>query len=299
MPSFKLNFFVQHGRDLEPQLNVGGSTLGKLDIASTAARAVLTAELGSIAPDTLEVNGYMPVVRVDVEAEDEAQALLVGFHQATLCLAPYSLIAPEGEGIDLTRRRPVVLPHALLVDEEAEPPTVTFRYQQGPSLVRFHVGEETVTRTQSFNNSVIRRIATLYPQSLLKAYAEQCPLALRIARAVYWYSQAEAQPETTMAFVCYWIGLEALTLPSSTSPGKKKALVRRMVPLSSLHHSGNDWTALVEDLWDMRSDIVHEGFGAPQIEVLPVITASEINTVKYLFSLRCSTPSNNTTEEFR
>ncbi len=282
MPTFRIAFLVQNGRELDPQLDFRGCTLAKLDIASPGARAELREELGSIDPEGLEVDGYIPTVPVDIEAEDEQQALLAGFHQATLSLAPYSLIVPEKEMIDFSRHSPVVLPRALLLDTDAEPPTGAFRYQHGPSLARFNVGEETVSRTKSFNDAVVRRIAALYPESLLKADEERCSLALRIARAVHWYSQGEAESEPVMAFVCYWIGLEALALKSSTSASKRKTLVNRMALLAR-RHGGGEWAKMIGELWDKRSDIVHEGFGATQTGLVPEITASDLNEVKYLF----------------
>ena len=191
MPRYKLAFLVQPARELAPQLDFRGFALAKMEAASDNARAQLADQLDSVEPESLEVNGFIPVVLVEVEAGDEERALLAGFHQAALAVAPYSLIVPVQEMIDFSRKRPVVIPHALLIDDAADPPTVAFRYQEGPRLLRLNVGGESVARVQNFNNDVVRRIAELYPQSLLRAGDERSPLALRIARAVHWYSQAE------------------------------------------------------------------------------------------------------------
>ncbi|MCK9487663.1 MAG: HEPN domain-containing protein [Dehalococcoidia bacterium] len=283
MPRFHYAFLIENPRELDPQLDFQGATLARVEVASEPARARLEEELGSIPLHTVEVDGHMFAVMVEVETEDENEAPLIGFHQAALSLAPYSLIVTEREMMDFSRHRPEVLPHYLLIDHEANPPTVDFRYQHGASLLRLNVGDESVARVKRFNDEVVRRIAVLYPPSLLRVGEERCPLALRIARAAHWYSEAEGQTDATMAFVCYWIGLEALVLKSSTSSGKRQSLVSRLSALGRVHDAHSDWGEGVGDLWDKRSDVVHEGAGAAHFGVLPDIGAGDLNDVKYLF----------------
>lgn len=283
MPTFNFAFLIQHPRELDPQLDFQRVTLARVNVSSERARAQLKEELGSIPLQTVEVDGHMLAVMVEVEEADEDRAPLTAFHQAALSLAPYSLIVPEREMMDFSRDRPEVLPHYLLIDHAADPPTVALRYQNGPSLLRLNVGAESVARVRHFNDEVVRRIAALYPASLLRAGDERCPLALRIARSVHWHSEAEGQSDATMAFVCDWVGLEALVLKSSASAGKRRAMVSRLSVLGRLHDDQVDWSDRVGALWDKRSDVVHEGAGAAQFGVFPEIGASDLNDVKYLF----------------
>ena len=285
MPKFKFAFLIRHARELMPQLDFSGSTLANLEVGAGDARAALEEELAPFTIAQLEVNGFIPTVLVEVDAEDEDAGLLAGFHQAAITLEPYSLLVPEREMMDFSRSRPTLMPHALLINDSADPPNVAFRYQGGPSLLRITVGAGFGDPVKKFNNDVVRQIAADYPPELLRSGHERAPLALRIGRAMHWYAQAEGQTQPTMAFVCYWIGVEALVLKSSTSSNKKKTLVKRLADLVRLHDVGADWTKALNDLWDKRSDIVHEGYGATLGSPLPDVDAGDVNQVRYLFAI--------------
>jgi hypothetical protein len=155
VPTFRLAFLIEHARDLDPPPDLAGTGLAPLRVVADRARQQLADELGRTGPATLERDGCIPTVIVDVEAEDEDEALSAGFRQATLTLEPYSLIAPQGEGFDFSRHRPTVLPNALLVDESMDPPTADFRDQVGPRLLRMTLGKESVTAVRRFNEHVV------------------------------------------------------------------------------------------------------------------------------------------------
>jgi hypothetical protein len=144
MPHFQLAYLVQNGRDLDPQLEVGGTKLGPLTISTDFAQSELVRELGRITPESLMVHGYIPTLVLDIEAADESDALTKGFRQATISLEPYSLLAPGAVGFDFSRRRPTVLPQALLIDHEASPPQASIRYHDGPSLLRITIGDDVL-----------------------------------------------------------------------------------------------------------------------------------------------------------
>lgn len=285
MAAFRFAFLVRFGRQLEPELSLGGAALGKMMIGSDRAMAELAEHLKPLTLKELEVAGSIPVVIVDVQADAEDQALVAGFRQATICIEPYSLIAHEGEGFDFSRSRPTVLPHALLIDDcgDEEEAHVHLRYIDGPRLLRLNVGADLVAKTRAFNTSVVREIGKLYPESLQHADRARTPLEARVARAIHWYAQAEGQPEITLAFVCYWIGLEALALKSSTSSNKRKTLVARMTAKVRDHDPKADWEESLERLWGKRSDVVHEGLGAVADGLVPDVDAGDLNMVKYLF----------------
>lgn len=206
---------------------------------------------------------------VQIEAADEQAALAAAYRRAKTTVEAYSLIEPQHEGIDFSRRRPLALPNALLVDSESTPATVDFRYHGGSMLGRFTVGEEVVSTVRAFNDRIVRRLAQLYPESLVNAGMHRSPLEARIARAVHWYSQAEGQADETLAFVCYWIGLEAITLKSSKSSSKEKTIAHRLDRLAKYHDHTSDWAEPIRDLWDRRSDVVHEGSVLPQRALSP------------------------------
>lgn len=281
MARWRLAFLVRNARELDPQLEFGGTKLGDLTLGPEA-RDRLASELNSMTPEALEINGYLPVVRVEVEAADLAEALQIGFRQATLSLEPYCLLVPEKQRLDFSRQRPMVLPNALVINQSVDPQTCDFAHYHGASVLRITLGD-WLTDAQEFNHQVVRRIAELYPQSLFQAGAPRSELELRIGRAVHWYSQGEGQADLTMAFVCYWIGLEALVLKSSGSSQKEKHLTERINKIAGKHAPDVDWQRAVVDLWKKRSDVVHEGFGASPSGLVPEITAGDLNVVMNLF----------------
>lgn len=162
---------------------------------------------------------------------------------------------------------------------------VDFRYHDGSRLIRLNVGTAAIALVRTFNSKIVRRLGELYPEGLMRARSGRSPLELRVARAVHWYSQGEGQSDETLAFVCYWIGLEALVLKSSSSSQKKRTIARRLASLVGRHDSTIDGAAVIEELWGKRADVLHEGFGAIPSGVLPAIAAAEINCVRYLFVL--------------
>ena len=222
---------------------------------------------------------------VIVEAPDGDRAIAAAFRQAKRLIEPFSLLEPEKEGFNLARFRPDVLPNALAVDKQSDPPTADFRYYDPSRLARLNLGDEAVSSTRDFNRRVVRHIGELYPTSLVKPNEVPSALDLRVARAVHWYSQAEGLSDETLVFVCYWIELEALVLKSSNTTGKIAKLTRRLDDLSRHHSDDVDWVGSLGKLWDKRADIVHEGFGAVHEALLPDVSAEDINAVRYLFIL--------------
>lgn len=284
MPQYTLAFLVENGRDLRPPLEFGGVKLAPVIVSSEHAREQFQEQLGEISLQSLEVDGAISAVHVDVEAIDESAAIAVAYEQAKRSIEPYSLEEPEREAMDFSRRRPSILPNALFIDREKHPDAIEFRYYAGPGLVRLTVGTNVAT-ARAFNDGVVRRIGELYPQSLMEAGVERSPLESRIARAMHWYSEGEGQSNQTLAYLCYFIALEGLVLKSSASSKKGYHIVERLNYLVALHNPGADWAAAIKELWDKRAAIVHEGVGAAEGALAPEIGSGHINQVKYLFVL--------------
>jgi hypothetical protein len=92
--------------------------------------------------------------------------------------------------------------------------------------------------------------------------------------------------DSSMAVVCYWIGLESIVLKSSNSTSKKQKMLQRLSAVGMSHEAEVDWARVVSDLWEMRSDIVHEAGGsAYDGGLFPEVRATDINNVKHLFFL--------------
>ena len=281
---FRFAFLVEHARELNPQLSLGDHGLALLTIPSEEFRSRLARELPSrVSIESLRIGTALPAVIVEVDEDDEHEALLTAYHQAAITLAPYSLISPEREGFDFSRSRPTVLPNALILDFTTDPPLVDFRYEAGPGVLRLTIGPEALRHASQFNDAYVRKVGELYPRSLLEVGSERCPLAIRIARSMYWFSQGEGHRDPVMAFVCYWVGLEGLVLKSSTQSGKRRRLVYRLGQLARYHEPSAEWADRVGILWDSRSDVVHEGRGGAQTGLFAEIDAGDLNDVKYLF----------------
>jgi hypothetical protein len=285
MPTFDLAFLVAHARELTPPFEVAGYRLAPLSLRSDSAFDQFKEELGQAGATAVGVGGDAVTVTVTIEAPDEDQAIATAYQQARRILEPFGLLDPEDEAFNLARFRPEFLPNALTINKQAKPPVADFRSYDRSRLARLNLGPDATTITSDFNNRVIRRIGALYPKSLVDPSEPASPVDLRVARAVHWYSQAEGLHDETLVFVCYWIGLEALVLKSSTTTHKKVKFTNRINKLCTYHTPEVDWLSVSGDLWDKRADIVHEAFGASHESVIPEISAEDINAVRYIFVL--------------
>jgi hypothetical protein len=198
MPTHELAFLVAHARDLTPPLVLGGQQLAPVAVTSESAAEELREELGHAGAAALGPSGEAAAVIVSVEGQDENQAIAAAYRLAKRIIEPYSLLEPDIEGINLARFRPDVLPNALTINRQVDPPTVDFRYYDRSRLARMNIGASATSVTSAFNNDVIRHICALYPKSLVDPAEDTSPIDLRIARAVHWYSQAEGLSEETL-----------------------------------------------------------------------------------------------------
>jgi hypothetical protein len=283
MPTHELAFLVAHARNLEPPFVVSGQQLTPISVNTQDATAQFKEELGPGGAAALGDNGEAIAVVVSVEAPDDDQAIAAAYRQAKRVIEPFSLLEPQMEGINLARFRPDVLPNALMVDKQADPPTAYFRYYDPSRLTRMNLGPDATSVTRDFNNDVVRRIGMLYPSTLVSTSEAPSPLDLRVARAVHWYSQAEGLSDETLVFVCYWIGLEALVLKSSNTTQKMTKIARRLDDLGLHHGDDIDWIDAAGRLWNKRADIVHEGFGVVHEALLPDVSAEDVSAARYLF----------------
>lgn len=287
MPLFTFAFLVHYARELDPPLLVAGTSLQRFDLDPDMV-ALLREEVPTPYRGAISETGAVLTVVVAVEAQDENEAIAFAYREAAIAIDPYSLLEKEKEGIDLFRPRPTVLPNALLLNREQAELSAEVRFYDGPLLARFFVGPEAMKVVKRYNNEFVRRLAELYPQSLIIGGTTPTPLELRVARALHWFSQGEGLADESLAFVCYWVGLETLVLKSSSTPNKEGKIATRLDDLARHHDSSTDsvdWNAEVRRLWTRRADIIHEGAGRKLEALIPTVGAQEINSVKYLFLL--------------
>jgi hypothetical protein len=287
MPVFTFAFLVHDARELDPPLLVAGRSLQPFQL-DTEMQALMGDRLPRLHRDAVSETGAVLTVVVQMEAPDEKEAIALAYREAVIAIQPYSLLEKEKEQIDFSRSRPSVLPTAILLSTERGELAGDVRFYDGPLLARFFVSPETMNTVKQYNNGVVRRLAELYPQSLTTGGAAPSALELRVARAVHWFSQGEGLADESLAFVCYWIGLEALVLKSSNTKNKEGKIATRLANLARHHDSSSDridWSGETLRLWATRADIIHEGAGRKLEALIPSVGAQQINSVKYLFLL--------------
>ena len=104
---------------------------------------------------------------MEVQADDDNEALRIGHRYASQILQPFSLIEDEGPEILLAvSRPPELLPHALLTNMDERPEVTRFGYYV-PNIIGRIRGDLTTDTVVAYNETVVRHIGREFPGNLV------------------------------------------------------------------------------------------------------------------------------------
>jgi hypothetical protein len=286
MGKYFVAFILKNGRDRELSIKFGDAAPRCISSFSDEGELALREELRPIIIEELRTPSGVPCISFELEADDEKDAMRQAFRSAERLADALSLVEPTSEGISFAvHLTPMVLPNALVSDIESNPEVVDFRSYNRDSLARFNIGDNSQL-VADFNELVIRHIGKLLPTNLFIPNTSLSPLEERLSDSLYWHAQSIQQRDLALSFLCLWVALEGLILRSHETSNKGRKIRSRLSQLLAYHLTEFDGEAakkLVQDLWLLRSRIVHEGFAKSGTEALSGVTAENINNTKYFF----------------
>jgi len=286
MKNYMVIFIVDGLRKFEPPIEIGDRRISYFTEFSDDAKKQLKNEMGEDLFNRLWNSERINCVQIDIQAEDETSAIKNAWINARRITNALSLIEfDQPNTISIAfRHSPKIIPNVLIANKDKEPLSVKFGHYTPPGLMHINLSE-LGEKAKIFNENIIRHIEKLIPSILWFTGDLDNTLTKRLVHSLYWYSTAMNQMEREFRFIASWFALESLVIESIQTENKKRKLVYRL-PILFLKHNGQEINKEeIEDLWELRTKVVHEAIsGFMEIEHA-LISAGHINQVKYFYLL--------------
>ena len=277
-------FIVDGIRKFEPSLEIGDGQITYITDLGDHAKEELKLEMGKGLFDKLWRDSAISCIQIHVDADDETSAIKKAWVNAKQVTNALSLLEFDQRAISISYKdSPSIIPNVLVANMEEEPESLKFGHYTPPGLIRINLGE-LEQKAKDFNEKIVRHIEKLMPSVIWCRSEFKNDLIKRIAHSLHWYAIAMNQQENEFRFIAMWFALESLAIESMKTEGKKRKLVNRLTKLYVKHNSEEINQKHVEELWELRTDIVHEarsGF----MEDTKLISANQINLTRYFYFL--------------
>ena len=284
MSNYMVVFIVDGIRKFEPALEIGDKQITYITDLGDHAKEELKLEMGEALFNKLWGSSAISCIQIYVDADNETSAIKKAWINAKQVTNALSLLEFDQRAISISHKdSPSIIPNVLVADMEEEPVSLKFGHYTPPGLMRINMGE-LEQKAKGFNEQVVRHIERLMPSVIWNKSEVENDLIRRLAHSLHWYATAMNQQENEFRFIAMWFALESLVIENIKTEGKKKKLTNRLPKLYVKHNSEEINQNRVEDLWKLRTDIVHEAL-AGFTEGGHLITAGHINLARYFYFL--------------
>lgn len=284
MSNYMVVFIVDGIRKFEPALEIGDREITYITDLGNSAKEELKLEMSEDLFNKLWGDSAISCIQIYVDAEDETSAIKKAWVNAKQVTNALSLLEFDQRAILISHKdSPSIIPNVLVANMEEEPVSLRIGHYTPPGLMRINLGE-LEQKAKDFNEKVVRHIEKLMPSVIWCRSEFENDLIKRLAHSLHWYAIAMNQQENEFRFIAMWFALESLVIESIKTEHKKKKLVNRLPKLYVKHNSEAINQNHVEDLWELRTHIVHEarsGFMGDR----HLISAGHINLARYFYFL--------------
>ena len=223
MRSYMVAFLVDCLRKFEPGLEIGDRQISYITDLSPDAREELSIEMGKDLFDKLWRSSVISCIKVDIEADDEREAIKRAWINAKQIANALSLVEfDQQDAISMAyKRSPNIIPNVLVANMDEEPPSLKSAHYTPSGLVRLNVGK-LGAQAREFNETIVRHMEKLMPSIMWCNREFEDALMRRLVHSLHWYAIAMNQQEKELCFVALWVALESLIIESIKRENKKK-----------------------------------------------------------------------------
>jgi hypothetical protein len=286
MSKYMAAFILDNLREFEPALKIGNKQIIYITDLGEDAKEGLKMEMGKDLFDKLWESSRIPCIQIYVDAQDEKSAIKKAWINARQVTNALSLIEfDQQNAISIAyNQSPNMIRNVLVANMEEETPSLKIEHYTPPGLMRINLGQ-LGERAKDFNENIIRHIEKLMPSAMWGNTEFKNSLSKRILHSLHWYTVAMNQQEKEFRFIGIWFALESLVIENIKTKHKKTKIVNRLPTLFIKHNSEEIDNIEVEDLWKLRTEIVHEARSGFMEDRNDLITAKHINLVRYFYLL--------------
>lgn len=279
-------FIVDGLRKFEPALEIGNKQIAYITDLSAQAKEELKIEIGKDLFDKLWGSSVISCIQVRIDADDEKSAIKKAWINAKQVTDALSLVEFDRQNaISFAyKRSPSILPNVLITNMDEDPHSLGFGHYTPPGLVQLNVGK-LGAKAKDFNETVVRHIEKLMPAVIWCNREFENDLIKRLIHSLHWYAIAMNQQEKEFRFIATWFALESLVIESIQIPHKKRTIVNRLPKLYVKHNAEEINHSYIEELWELRTKIVHEARSGFMGDSNYLIPATHINLTKYFYFL--------------
>ena len=284
MSNYMVAFIVDGLREFEPGLQIGDKQISYITDLSPHAKEQLRIEMGKDLFDKLWKSSVIPCIRIHIDADDEKEAIKTAWTNAKQIANALSLVEfDQQDAMSMAySHSPKIIPNVLVANMDEDSHSLDFANYTRSGLMRLSVGDFG-TRAKAFNETVVRHIERLMPTIMWCNREFEDALMRRLVHSLHWYAIAMNQLEKELRFVAIWIALESLVIESIKTENKKRKIVSRLLKLYVKHNSEEVNDSVIEELWELRTRIVHEARSGFMEGSNYLISATDINLVKYFY----------------
>lgn len=286
MSNYMVVFIVDGLRKFEPALEIGDRQITYITDLGNHVKEELKMEMGEDVFNRLGGSSAISCIQIYVDAEDDTSAIKkawINAKQVTNALSLMEFDQPNAISIAY-KHSPNIIPNVLVANMEEETPSLKIGHYTPPGLMRINLGQ-LGEKAKDFNGSIIRHIEKLMPPIIWCNREFENNLIKRLVHSLHWYAIAMNQQEREFRFIAIWFALESLVIESIQTSHKKRKVVNRLPKLYVKHNSEEISQNHIEELWELRTKIVHEARSGFMEDRNYLISAKHINLVRYFYFL--------------
>ncbi len=286
MSNYMVVFIVDGLRKFEPALEIGDERITYITELSADGREELKGEIGEDLFKKLWRDSVLSCIQIHVNADDETSAIEKAWINGKQVTDALSLVEfDKKDAISFAyKRSPNILPNVLIANMDEDSHSLEFRHYTPPGLVQLNLGGSGV-KAKDFNENIIRHIESLMPAVIWRNREFENELVKRLVHSLHWHATAMNQQEREFRFIAIWFALESLVIESIQVPHKKRKIANRLPKLFAKHNAGEINQSDIEELWELRNNIVHEARSGFMGDSNYLISATHMNLVKYFYLL--------------
>jgi len=279
-------FIVDGLRKFEPALEIGDKQITYIAELSADVKEKLKIEMGKDLFNKLWRDSVLSCIQIYVNADDEKSAIKKAWINAKQVTNALSLVEfDKKNAISFAyKRSPNILPNVLIANMDEDPHSLEFQHYTPPGLVQLNVAESGA-KAKDFNETIVRHIEKLIPAVIWRNREFENELVKRLVHSLHWYAIAMNQQEKEFRFIAIWVALESLVIGSIKTENKRTKIMNRFPKLYVKHNSEEINDSIIEELWELRTKIVHEARSGFMEDSNYLISATHINMVKYFYFL--------------
>jgi len=236
--------------------------------------------------DKLWRSSVISCIQIYIDADDEKSAIKKAWINAKQITNALSLMEfDQQDAISIVHgHSPNIIPNVLVADMDEVTPSLKLGHYTPPGLMLLNVAE-LGAKAKDFNESIVRHIEKLMTSVIWCTREFEDDLIQRLVHSLHWYAIAMNQQEKEFRFIAIWFALESLVIESIKTANKKRKIVNSLPKIYVKHNSQEISQSGVEELWELRTKIVHEARTGFMEDRNYLISATHINLVKYFYFL--------------